>query len=107
MNKRTKALQITQKTKFKVWERQDRRSIISGTPISVSECCCHYIPRTKGGLGIEENIVGMTNEEHMIFDNNVIGGQKELSQQWREIARRHLKAHYPNWSEDKLIYRKE
>lgn len=59
-SKRTKACEIKPSVKQKVWERQNGVSIFSGAPITVSECCCHYIPRSKGGLGIEQNILGMT-----------------------------------------------
>lgn len=94
------------KTKQAVWERQKGVSIFSGCPLSVNECCCHFIPRSKGGLGIEENILGMTYTEHMKFDGNVIGGNKAEMEIMREIALNHLKEHYPNWNENSLIYKK-
>lgn len=105
-SKRTKALQISMKTKKKVWERQQGRSVVSNKPITVYECCCHVVPKSKGGLGIEENIVGMTQDEHRIFDNNLLGSHKEGSQSYKEKIIKHLQAHYPNWSEDNLIYKK-
>ena len=106
MNKRTKALSITWATKKKVYERQHGMSLFSNKPISINECCCHYIPRSKGGLGIEENIVGMTPQEHMIFDNNLIGSHKEESDRMRIRARNHLMEHYEDWKEEKLIWKK-
>ena len=42
----------------------------------------------------------------MIFDNNHVGAKKEVSIKWREIARKHLKEHYPDWNEEKLRYKK-
>ena len=106
MNKRTKALSITWNTKEKVWKRQHGRSLYSGKPISVSECCCHFIPRSKGGLGIEENIIGLTYEEHMIFDNNLIGSHLAESKLIEKKAREHLMKSYSDWDESKLIWRK-
>ena len=55
-SKRTKATDIPQKVKQAVWERDGGRCVVCG-------CCrnvmpnAHFIPRSKGGLGIEENIV--------------------------------------------------
>lgn len=105
-SKRTKALEISKKTKLRVWIRQKGKSIISNTPISISECCCHFIPRSLGGLGIEENIIGLTYKEHMIFDNNLIGSHKEESELYRKIATEHLKANYQDWNESNLFYKK-
>lgn len=105
-SKRTRATEISRLVKQKVWERQNGCSIISGYPIDVSECCCHFVPRSKGGLGVEENIIGLTPTEHMIFDNNHVGAKKEVSIKWREIARKHLMKHYPDWNEEKLRYKK-
>lgn len=105
-SKRTKACEIKPSVKQKVWERQNGRSIFSGVPITVSECCCHYVSRSKGGLGIEENILGMTWNEHRIFDNNVVGASFQVYQKMREMARNHLKENYPGWNEESLVYRK-
>ena len=105
-SKRTRATEISHLVKQQVWERQNGCSIISGYPIDVSECCCHFVPRSKGGLGVEENIIGLTPTEHMIFDNNHVGAKEEVSIKWREIARKHLMKHYPDWNEEKLRYKK-
>ena len=105
-SKRTKACEIKPSVKQKVWERQNGRSIISGVPINVSDCCCHYVPRSKGGLGIEENIVGMTLNEHRKFDNNVVGASLQVYQKMREMARKHLIEHYPGWNEESMVYKK-
>ncbi len=106
MNQRTKALQITTSTKKKVWERQKGKSVVSGKPITWNECCCHYVSRARGGLGIEENIVGMTYEEHMIFDLNQVGDHLTEHKLFRRLAREHLEKCYPGWAEEKVIYRK-
>ena len=106
MNDRTKALQIPYKVKNIVWMRQGGRSVWSGKMISVEECCCHFVSRARSGLGIEENVVGLTTEEHRIFDLNEPGDHKELQERMREKAREHLKAFYPGWCEDDLKYKK-
>lgn len=104
MNKRTKALSIPMKVKKAVWDRQGGRSIVSGKPITVYECCCHFVPRSKGGLGIEENIVGLTYEEHMILDNNLPGNHSKESKKYKDLCEKHLKEHYPNWDRKDLVY---
>lgn len=53
-SKRSKATDIPQKVKQAVWERDGGRCVVCG-------CCrnvmpnAHFISRSKGGLGIEEN----------------------------------------------------
>ena len=48
----------------------------------------------------------MTEDEHRIFDNNLLGSHIEESRIYKEKARQHLMAHYPGWNEEKLIYKK-
>ena len=106
MHKSTKAKAITTSTKKKVWERQKGKSIISGKPITWNECCCHFVSRARGGLGIEENIVGMTYEEHMIFDLNQIGNHLAKHKLYRKIAKEHLEESYPGWNEEMCKWKK-
>lgn len=106
MNRRTRALQIPPRVKMIVWNRQNGRSVYSGKPISADECCCHYVSRARSGLGIEENIVGLTYEEHKIFDLNEPGDHRKEWMEMREKAKKHLQSSYPGWDEEKLKYRK-
>lgn len=106
MNSRTKALQIPKRVKNLVWIRQGGRSIYSGKPITVEECCCHYVSRARSGLGIEENIVGLTWDEHRIFDLNEPGDHAEEQKIMREKARKHLESFYPGWNEEDLKFKK-
>ena len=106
MNSRTKALKIPRRVKELVWIRQGGKSIWSGKAITVDECCCHFVSRGRSGLGIEENIVGLTQEEHRIFDLNQPGDYRAIQQAMRRKARDHLMKFYPGWNEDDLKYRK-
>ena len=99
-------MQIPWKVKNIVWVRQGGESLWSHLPISVEECCCHFVPRSKGGLGIEENIIGLTTFEHRIFDLNELGDHKREHDLMREAAREHLRKFYPGWNEEDLKYRK-
>lgn len=111
---RTKALEIPRSVKEAVHKRQKGRSIFAPYQmISVEECCCHYIPRSKGGLGIEENIFGCSQEQHRLFDNNVLKSptSKRITnltiQQMHSVARNHLIRSYgSSRNESKLIYKK-
>lgn len=106
MNKRTKALKISPRVKQLVWIRQGGRSLWSGKPITVEECCCHFVSRARSGLGIEENIIGLTHEEHRIFDLNEPGDHKDIWFKMRDKARKHLQDFYPGWNERDLIFKK-
>lgn len=98
MRKETKATKIPAKVKKAVWERDKGRCIVcfrEGNP------WCHYISRAQGGFGIEENIVTLCDNCHWRFDQTA--DRKHL----RGYIANYLKAHYPGWDEEKLIYRKE
>ena len=65
--RRTKALEIPQKVKRIVFERDNGQCILCGAP-GLPEA--HFIPRSKGGLGIEQNIVTLCRECHRRFDQS-------------------------------------
>lgn len=103
--KRSQATDISMSVKQRVWERDGGRCVVCGCSTAMPNA--HYIPRSKGGLGIEENIVtlctSMTpNHCHERFDK---GTQKER-EQLRKIIKNYLKSQYKDWNEEKLIYKK-
>ena len=98
-SKRAKALAISQKTKRIVYDRDEGLCVICGRP-GLPEA--HYIPRSKGGLGIEQNIITMCRACHRDMDQ----GDKETVDKLHGMVRRYLSSHYKDWSEDDLIYRK-
>jgi 5-methylcytosine-specific restriction endonuclease McrA len=97
-SRRTKALEIPQKVKYAVWERDGERCILCGSPHAAPEA--HFIPRSKGGLGIEENIVTLCRECHRRFD------QTTDRENIAEFVRAYLAKKYPEWDETKIYYRK-
>lgn len=101
VNKRAKACDISTRVKTLVWQRDNGKCIIcgnSGLPNS------HYIRRSKGGLGVEQNIVTMCISCHNNYDN---GSDKKLVNSIREKAKDYLKNCYgENWKEEDLVYRK-
>lgn len=62
----------------------------------------HYINKSKGGLGIEENGVLGCRYHHMLLDNGHLGLRPEML----EIMKKHLQSNYKDWNEEKLIFKK-
>lgn len=98
MHKQTKACDISKAVKDAVWERDGHKSILSNNPFAFPNA--HYIPRSHGGLGIEQNIVTLTAEEHRRFDSTT--ERSEIKEQ----IKAYLQSKYPDWDESKLVYHK-
>ena len=105
-SKRTKATDIPMRVKRKVFERDNGRCVVCGN------CCnvmpnAHYIPRRKGGLGIEENIVTLCTElTHNKCHRRYDFGTKNEREKIGKIIRKYLKGKYDNWDEEKLVYKR-
>lgn len=99
-SKRAKACDISQAVRRRVWNRDGGCCIICGNPQAMPNS--HYIRRSHGGLGIEENVVTMCIECHNEYDN----GSGKYTEALKEAVRDYLKAHYPEWNEEELIYKK-
>jgi 5-methylcytosine-specific restriction endonuclease McrA len=97
MKKRTKALQIPADVKRRVWER-DRYCVYCGSPNAAP--VAHYIARSQGGLGIEENILTLCQNCHRRYD------QSGDRQKMRAFFREYLSSKYPEWNEENLHYRR-
>ena len=97
-SKMSKACDIPPKVKRKVWERDGGCCIICDNPHAMPNA--HYIPRSKGGLGIEQNIVTLCIRCHYDYDN---GGKRK---EYGSMIHDYLAACYRNWNEQKLIYKK-
>lgn len=111
MNKSTRKLQFSTITKKKILYR-DRGECIycsreyhmespSPLPYEIKDIM-HYVNKSAGGLGIEENGAVGCRYHHMLLDN----GNKGLREEMLEIFKKHLMAHYPEWDESRLKYRK-
>lgn len=62
----------------------------------------HYIPRSAGGLGIEENGALGCLTHHDMMDNGFQGRRKEMLALYKE----YMQGIYPDWNEDDLVYKK-
>ncbi len=96
-SKRTKACEITPQVRERVEERDNHCCIFCGR---YGRGEGHYINRSQGGLGIEENIVTVCRDCHREMDNGL------TTQIYRDKAEEYLKSHYPNWDKSKLVYNK-
>ena len=105
---RTKALEIPKAVKIKVANRDSVDGwaccIMCGKPAPTSNplafSCCHYIARSQGGLGIEENILTLCRSCHNRYDQTT--ERKEM----KAFFRRYLESIYPDWNEADLVYKK-
>ena len=98
MHARTKAVAITPKVREAVEERDGYRCIFCGSYEARGEA--HYVNRSQGGLGIEQNIVTVCRDCHREMDNG------KNTKFFRKIAKEYLKHIYPDWDESKLVYSK-
>ena len=101
-HKQTKATEIPTKIKEEIWIRDKKRCIFCNKYVSKEYACCHFIPRSAGGLGIPENIFTACEDCHTKQDNGM--NTKEYDRR----AKKHLKGIYgANWNIEKLIYKKD
>lgn len=101
MSKRSKACDISSKVKEAVWNRDSQKCIYCGKWVPKTYANAHFIKRSQGGLGIEENIVTLCPECHYQED---YGLNTKLYEDYIET---YLKGIYgANWDKSKLIYKK-
>lgn len=99
-SKRAKALSISQETKRIVFHRDGGLCVYCR---DVGNPEAHFVPRSKGGLGIPENILTLCRKCHDRFDH----GKRYERDGMREYLREYLQSQYPDWDESKLYYHKE
>lgn len=110
-HKYTRKLQFDTKTKKKIHTRDHGECIFcvkgyhmectSGMLLEIKDIM-HFIPRSRMGLGIEQNGAVGCRYHHNLLDN----GNKGLRQEMLGMFETYLKSHYPDWDKDKLVYRK-
>lgn len=102
MTARTKACDITLKVRQAVAERDSYDDcpccIFCGTPRDLT--IAHFIPRSRGGMGVEENLACACVRCHAKLDFTT--EREEMLEQFRE----YLSDHYEGWDEEDLYYSK-
>lgn len=100
-HRQTKETEIPRLVKEAVWYRDKRKCIFCGKIVPMFYANAHLVPRSSGGLGIEENIFTACEDCHREQDNGLNSKEYDLK------AENHLKGIYgANWDKKKLIYRK-
>lgn len=98
-SKQAKAKSISTALKMTVYKRDNGRCVYCGRPGNPE---AHFISRSKGGLGVPENIITLCRSCHRMFDQ----GTREEREGMREYLMEYLMSKYPKWDEKKLIYHK-
>ena len=99
-SRQAQAKAISPTVKFMVNCRDGGRCVYCGAP-GLPEA--HFIRRSKGGLGVPQNILTLCQKHHELYDK----GPRTQREGMREFFREYLMSKYPEWDEDSLVYRKE
>lgn len=67
-SKRSQATDIPKSVKDKVWQRDEHRCIFCGSSQARPES--HIIPRSSGGIGVEQNIITVCRRCHTLMDQS-------------------------------------
>lgn len=89
----TKATHIQKGVKPKVHARDNGRCIFCGVEVGETLANSHFIPRSKYGLGIEENIMTNCNDCHKEWHRFNNGKDNGMNVK----AVEHFKKCYPGW----------
>lgn len=107
MHKETKMTAIPRNVKEIVFARDDYRCVLCGSNQGVPNA--HVVRRSKGGMGVEQNIVTLCPDCHRAFDHGIslkrLGGGADRESLYCYLVA-YLKQFYPNWTEESVTYRK-
>lgn len=96
MSNRAKAVKFTFEARQRIFERDNGKCIMCGKN---EHTYAHYISRSRGGLGVEQNGVLLCWGCHFKTDQTVERPEKLA------FIKSYLQSFYPNWNEDDLYYK--
>lgn len=99
-HERTKRTAIPKSVKHKVYLRDGMRCLMCGRMVREENACCHLIPRSQGGMGVEKNILTLCHECHRKFDE---GKQREV---WGDFFHHYLEEIYGPIDRSEVVYDK-
>ena len=100
VNKRARACNIPRRVKAAVWERDGGECVICHSSNAAPNA--HLIRRSRGGLGVEQNILTLCGKCHDKYDS---GRQDETDELYCWL-KAYLMSQYPGWNEKRLVYNK-
>lgn len=110
-SKRSKATDFSQKEKRAIIERDMGQCIFCKKKYKMENASpflldikdyMHFIPRSQGGLGIEENGAIGCRYHHDMMDFGRLDVKTEMQTMFEE----YLKSRYPRWDKNDLVYDK-
>lgn len=104
-NKRAKACAVSTKSRKLVQVRDHRRCVWCHRGTDQLDVA-HVISRAQGGLGIPENLVLLCNDFAGRCHRRYDAGTQEQKQEMYCYFVEYLMEFYPDWSWEKLIYKK-
>lgn len=114
MTKRTKALQFSPETKRIIYQREKGKCLFCGAGYQMPadwklykfdmeiKDIMHFVNKSAGGLGIEQNGVLGCRMHHHLLDN----GNRGLRTEMLGIMEEYLRSKYPEWKKEDLYYKK-
>ena len=107
-SKRSRACEFTREVRETIMQRDRYQCLFCRLgKFGKSNCIwlqdiMHYIPRSAGGLGVEQNGVLGCRYHHDLLDN----GNKGYRENMLAYMREYLMSQYRDWKEEDLYYRK-
>ena len=98
MSKASKACDISPAVRKEVMERDGGACIVCGSMQGVQ--IAHYIPRSRLGLGMPQNLGCLCLKCHGEYDNG------KLREEIGNVFKGYLWAHYKGWKPEDLVYKK-
>lgn len=111
MSKRSKACEFSASVRKKIYARQKGQCLFCLMKYEMDNVeffelqfheIMHVVPRSHGGLGIEQNGVLGCTYHHRLMDN----GNKGLRDEMLEICREYLRRVYPDFDFSQVVYKK-